>query len=66
MGFLRFQRSVKIYDTTPCVEGQRSFVERRGSSFYLSQEKSSGWLGYIGDYTAQLYRGLINHYKDPH
>ena len=24
--------------------------------FYMSNEKSPGWLGYIGDYTTQLYR----------
>ncbi len=24
--------------------------------FQVSNEKNSGWLGYIGDYTAQLYR----------
>ena len=23
---------------------------------YLSHEKNRGWLGYIGDYTTQLYR----------
>ena len=23
---------------------------------YLSNEKNPGWLGYIGDYTTQLYR----------
>ena len=32
----------------------------------LSNEKNLGWLGYIGDYTTQLYRDyFINHYKDP-
>ncbi len=38
----------------------------------LSNEKNPGCLGYIGDYTTQLYRDynkpsiIINHYKDPH
>ena len=32
-----------------------------------SNEKNPGWLGYIGDYTTQLYRDyFINHYKDPY
>ena len=26
--------------------------------FHLSNEKNLGWLGYIGDYTIQLYRAL--------
>ena len=36
-------------------------VERKGPDWndlvakHLSNEKSSGWLGYIGDYTTQLY-----------
>ena len=33
---------------------------------HVSHEKYSGWLGYIGDYTTQLYRDLINHDKDPY
>ena len=34
----------------------------------MSNEKNPGWLGYIGDYTTQLYRdcNIINHYKDPY
>ena len=33
----------------------------------VSNEKNPGWLGYIGDYTTQLYRDyFINHYKDPY
>ena len=33
----------------------------------LSHEKNLGWLGYIGDYTTQLYRDYdINHYHDPY
>ena len=24
--------------------------------FHMSNEKNLGWLGYIGDYTTQLYR----------
>ena len=27
-----------------------------GGSSHLSHEKNPGWLGYIGDYTTQLYR----------
>ena len=27
---------------------------------YMSNEKSTGWLGYIGDYTTQLYRDFKN------
>ena len=27
-----------------------------GTAVHLSQEKNPGWLGYIGDYTTQLYR----------
>ena len=35
--------------------------------FQLSNEKNLGCLGYIGDYTTQLYRDyFINHYKDPY
>ena len=35
---------------------------------HLSNDKNLGWLGYIGDYTTQLYRdyNIINHYKDPY
>ena len=33
----------------------------------MSNEKEPGWLGYIGDYTTQLYRDyFINHCKDPY
>ena len=33
----------------------------------LSNETIPGWLGYIGDYTTQVYRDyFINHYKDPY
>ena len=32
----------------------------------MSNEQNLGWLGYIGDYTTQLYRIIINHYKDPY
>ena len=32
----------------------------------MSHEKNQTWLGYIGDYTTQLYWDyFINHYKDP-
>ena len=31
-----------------------AFVSR--GDFYMSHEKNPGWLGYIGDYTTQLYR----------
>ena len=34
---------------------------------HVSNEKNLGWLGYIGDYTTQLYRDyFIIHYKDPY
>ena len=26
------------------------------TNYHLSNEKNLGWLGYIGDYTTQLYR----------
>ena len=34
----------------------------------VSNEKNPGCLGYIGDYTTQLYGdySLISHYKDPY
>ena len=33
----------------------------------MSKEKNPNCLGYIGDYTTQLYMGLtINIYKDPY
>ena len=33
----------------------------------LSNEKRPGWLDYEGDYTTQLYSGImINHFKDPY
>ena len=34
-------------------------------AIYLSSDQNPGWLGYIGDYTAQLYGDyFINLYKD--
>ena len=39
-------------------------------SFFLNDlghENKTGWLGYMVDYTTQLYRDyFINHYKDPY
>ena len=32
----------------------------------MSNEKNTGCLVYIGDYTTQLHRILINHCKDPY
>ena len=33
----------------------------------MSNEKSLGWLGYIGDEKLPSYIGIImNHYKDPY
>ena len=44
------------------MKNYRSYV---GIRFYI---KNPGWLGYVGDYTTQLYRDYnkhINHCKDP-
>ena len=39
----------------------------RSALTQLSNEKYSGYLLYIGDYTTQLYWDyFINHYKDPY
>ena len=39
------------------VRGERRFkLVMDMYTKYLSNEKNSGWLGYIGDYTTQLYR----------
>ena len=36
-------------------------------SNHLSNEKNTGWLGYIGDEILPSYIGIIvNHYKDPY
>ena len=32
---------------------------KKTCSAQMSHEKSPGWLGYIGDYTTQLYRALF-------
>ena len=32
----------------------------------MSNEKNPGWLGYVGDYTTQVYTIIVNHYKDPY
>ena len=37
----------------------------RGDKAHLSNEKNLGCLGYMGDYTTQLYGDYINHYEDP-
>ena len=51
------------------------FLNHQQYSNHLSHEKNPGWLGYIGDYTAQLYgdynkpleRSLLNNqYKGSH
>ena len=49
---------------------QLSFFLVSHMSFFLNDlghENKTGWLGYMGDYTTQLYRDyFINHYKDPY
>ncbi len=37
-----------------------SFKECWGQGLHMSHEKNPGWLGYIGDYTIQLYDGDYN------
>ena len=32
------------------------FVDFQQLELYLSSDQNHGWLGYIGDYTTQLYR----------
>ena len=41
-------------DSRPWTRSQFTFRENR----HMSNEENPGWLGYIGDYTTQLYRGL--------
>ena len=40
--------------------GSVIFPEKQGAVYFcccqMSNEKNPGWLGYIGDYTTQLYR----------
>ena len=39
----------------------------KSNHFQMSNEKKTGCLGYIGDYTTQLYRDyFISQYKDPY
>ena len=40
------------------VMGGRDSIILLEGNIYLSNEKNLGWLGYIGDYTTQLYRAL--------
>ena len=39
---------------------QNQIVLDRSHKNELSHEKNPGWLGYIGDYTTQLYRDKNN------
>ncbi len=39
------------------TENHRPNIQKK-MKIYLSQEENPGWLGYIGDYTTQLYKGL--------
>ena len=48
----------------PCLLSQYLSLPKTNSS-HLSHEKSPGWLGYIGDYTTQLYRDYGKNYKEP-
>ncbi len=36
--------------------GVKLLASFQGLYFYLSSVQNPGWLGYIGDYTTQLYR----------
>ena len=52
----------------------RLSLEKKGGTFLLQgcqqnaseQSKKPGDLGYLRDYTTQLYRGRISHYKVPY
>ena len=39
-----------------CVPALLVWLKKEGQEAQLSNEKNLGWLGYIGDYTIQLYR----------
>ena len=57
---------------SPAVYGCSSFEVAfpwfiiRGVPNHLSNEKKTGWLGYIRDYTTQLHRDYNIPYKDPY
>ena len=42
----------------PSGLNEKVVILRVGNDSQLSNEKNPGWLGYIGDETTQLYRGL--------
>ena len=64
-------RSIFIFpDHGPCGNARHhcsSFCGSKSSqASQESHEKKPGWLGYIGDYTTQLYGDNNNHCKDPY
>ena len=58
--FLRNQKSGGIWSRCIWVEMPKGYHRCEGNviteSLHLSNEKNPGWLGYVGDYTTQLYR----------
>ena len=59
-GFGSTIRSLKCFFSfgcgkSSCSMGGSTFPSCLGVMTHMSHEKKPGWLGYIGDYTAQLY-----------
>ena len=40
----------------PLASKEEAMGDKNGLNSHLSNEKNLGWLGYIRDYTTQLYR----------
>ena len=56
--YLGVMNRTLVFKLSPCEDRclELSYVSVGFTDLHLSNEKHPGWLGYIGEYTTQLYR----------